>query len=423
MKAYELAAVQRATYLADHALREQLPWVAQLGGAPLDAARRGQYLATVSAVAAFRENYSVGNDDVTLLGDDRETAVQAQVEALVQLYRDEGVAVPADDLVLTVVGTRETSFPGRAFTQGAAGSSESFPVTEAEPAPWWERTWGAVNDDGLRAQLRDLGAQVPPLESSIARLESDVAAKAERARNAQQTVNAGEGMAVRALSETRDRLARQEALQAQVVQERDARADARATADAATARMAELEATVSSRFARGRADAAAELAATRAEHPNLLAQVRALDARVDLLQKAAGPDVAWPMVRRERDELGARWEQLLEIATGTDQAVVKAFRADSRRAVGVLEQSRRRLDETHSKVAQVQAETALRKAQGDRDRAAEDQGRADARHLLDAERAAGLRTAKPAGAGVDDERYDRSVQDPGHEVGTTIGRG
>jgi len=127
MKAYELAAVQRATYLADHALREQLPWVAQLGGAPLDAARRGQYLATVSAVAAFRENYGVGNDDVTLLGDDRETVVQAQVEALVQLYREEGVAVPADDLVMTVVGTRETSFPGRAFTQGAAGSSESFP--------------------------------------------------------------------------------------------------------------------------------------------------------------------------------------------------------------------------------------------------------------------------------------------------------
>ena len=422
MKAYELAAVQRATYLADHALREQLPWVAQLGGAPLDADRRGQYLATVSAVAAFRENYGVGNDDVTLLGDDRETVVQAQVEALVQLYREEGVAVPADDLVMTVVGTRETSFPGRAFTQGGAGSSESFPVTVAEPAPWWERTWGAVGDDGLRAQLRDLGAQVPPLESSIARLESDVAAKTERARNALQTVNAGEGMAVRALSETRDRLARQEALQAQVVQERAARADARATADAAAARMAELEATVSSRFARGRADAAAELASARAEHPNLLAQVRALDERVDVLQKAAGPDVAWPLVRRERDELGARWEQLLEIATGTDMAVVKAFRADSRRAAGVLEQSRRRLDETHSKVAQVQAETALRKAQGDRDRAAEDQGRADARRLLDAEQAAGLRTAKPAGAGVDDERYDRSVQDPGHEVGTTIGR-
>jgi hypothetical protein len=427
MRAYELAAVQRATYLADHALREQLTWVAQLGAPPADAARRAQYLATVSAVAAFRENYAVGSGHATLLGDDRaagtrEQAVQAQVAHLVSLYRDEVAAVSVEDLVLTVVGTREASFPAMAFQPGsAAGHLGEFPVAQAEPAPWWERTWGAVSDAGLRAQAAALSAQVPPLEVSISRLQADVKAKTDRVRAEQQTVNAGGGMAVRALGEQRDRLARQEALQAQVVQERDRRAAARASADAAATRIAKLEAAASSRFARGRTEAAAELLATRREHHALLADMRKLDARVDALQKAAGPDVAWAKVRQERDELGARWEQMLEIATGTDLAVVKQLRADVKRVAGVLEQSRGRLVETRSKVAQLRAEAAYRKAQDELFRAADDRGRADAQRLLVAEHAAGLRQVHPTEGTLGADRYGRGVGDSGCEAGRTAG--
>jgi hypothetical protein len=427
MAAYELAAVQRATYLADHALREQQPWVAQLGPAPSDTARRAQYLATVAAVAAFRENFAV--DDATLLGDaeaagTREHDVQARVAALVALYCDEATAaIPVEDLVLTVVGTRETSFPGRAFTPGTtAAPPAAFPMAQAEPAPWWERTWGAVDDAGLRAKAAALSAHVPPLEASINRLEADVTAKTDRVRAEQQTVKAGGGMAVRALVEQRDRLARQEALQVQVVQERDRRAAARATADAAATRIVELEATVSSRFARGRTEAAAELLASRREHPALLVAVRALDARVDGLQKAAGPDLAWAKVRQERDELEARWEQMLEIATGTDLAVVKQFRADARRVAGVLEQSRVRLVETRSKVAQLRAEAALREAQDEHIRDTEGRGRTDAQRRLAVEQAAGLRAGPPTGGTIGADRYDRGVEDLGRESGMTAGR-
>lgn len=368
MRTYELAAVQRATYLADRALRDQVDWLEHLTG-PAGTLEREQYLALVAAVAAYRENYQVDTTDAALLGPTAgmtraQEAARAHVAALVESYTRGEALVPAEDLVLAATAERDLAFPGRAFATGRDADVPAGPApAPAVEVPAWERTWGQVSDKVLGAEAAQAEKEQVALASNLTRMHTDL--EAARTRSAAQAakVAAGDGVAVRALHARLTQLQTQEADQVAVVEARARRAEARTAADAAAARIAELEIVTGKVLSRGRAEAASELLSLRQRHATLLTGLAELDQQVEKLQRQAGPDVVWGRVRADLDELRSRWDNQLEIADATDAAGVAHARADVRRIETALSQSRARLDEAASKESQIRAEQDLRAAQ------------------------------------------------------------
>ena len=380
VEAFRQATLARSVYLADQALRDQHAWVAALGDEPAEEELRTQYRATLTAVAAYRERFAVTVDDPTLLGatEAREDMdkVQARslssVEALIERYRTAQVAVPEHDLVHAGVAERVLVHGANAFTPATGAPVVPAVVPVQEPrAPWYQRTWGSVDDDALVAKVAELDRTLPAIERNLTRLEVEMDTAADQRDMLRADAKAGRGQAASALTARRDQLAAQVRAQAEVLAAREERADARATADRLQA-----------------ADPA-----TRAQ---AIAAVNVAEEHVRALEEVAGPDVLWGRVRADLDSLQARWDHQWSTAISSDMLLSQNAKAAHARAKAELADATKRLNEQRSARAQVIDELALRAE--DKDLASHEQGERDekARRTAAIEQArAGLPSAQP----------------------------
>jgi hypothetical protein len=337
MKIYEDLALPRAVYLTDHAVRENAQWLSELGAVPDKGSPvYDQFLAAVTVVAVYRENYGVA-DDGSLLGtwepakgedgrfeaaDLHRVETRNHVHAVTGEYQTSQRAVVEDDLAIEAIHDRAYVF-GKAFTPGA--ELEEFEhLLEPAPAPardlpWNQRTWGSLTEAALLGRLEKAQQEIDGLAANRPRLEREAAESLETCAAERAAYDRGQGKAQLALAADRGRLENKVRMQVRVVEMRERLESLRTEADKLLDQMNEYR-EVPGRL-RGR-DGDDRLAAMDARHARLVGEATHLEAEIREAHFVTGREVEWQKTQQQFAHLEETWGNLVRVARASDKRSV-----------------------------------------------------------------------------------------------------